>query len=164
MKNAINHPTAVSVLFLNLSSEFYAFCSFKAMDSCQMRLLIRDWLSVGWMAHPTDWHPNRWLSLYFHKPMHVCYLIHKDLRLCLFRMFIFEDALWGWLMFLAINYLEENMDSEITNPMVAVRIVTPATIIETLLKKYCFSECGLRTTWRWCPLLRYRIQKKVVDD
>lgn len=67
-------------------------------------------------------------------------------------------------MFLAINYLEENMDSEITNPMVAVRIVTPATIIETLLEKYCFSECGLRTTWRWCPLLRYRIQKKVVDD
>lgn len=42
-------------------------------------------------------------------------------------------------MFLAINYLEENMDSEITNPMVAVRIATPATIIETLLEKYCFS-------------------------
>lgn len=72
-------------------------------------------------------------------------------------------------MFLAINYLEENTDSEITTPrMVAVRIAIPATIIETLLEKYCFSECetecGLRTTWRWCPLVRYRIQKKVVDD
>lgn len=61
------------------------------------------------------------------------------------------------------NYLEENMDNEIANPwMVAVRIATLATIIETLLEEYCFSECRLRTTWRWCHLLRYRIQKKVM--
>lgn len=63
VRNAvIHHPSAISVLLLNLSPEFCGFCPFKAMNSCQMRNITTGWLNVGWMAHFTCWYLDRCIS------------------------------------------------------------------------------------------------------